>query len=181
MQKLPRFGPKGNSYDSASESQAIDKLQEFLSRHKKTKKSIGISLGNCVEIIEDKSGIKSSFGYTINSKLYIFPEEALFLIGKGTLEIDVNHENFVKDSGVDIEKYWIYGFLRREGVVLKRDKDSMRSLLSNSNTNGDFLIQKSGQTLSIKKPVEKLQVSDKIVVISDLSNPSLLRIEEFEP
>ncbi|CAG9330946.1 unnamed protein product [Blepharisma stoltei] len=186
MQRLPRFGQKGNYYDEELERKGIEKLEEFLKREKKCKKAIGTVIGNfeAVEVIEDKAGLRGQYGYIMNGKFYLFPEEALHLIGKGNLIVNDDLGQLIRNCGMNIDCMNCYGFLRREGVCLKRSKENMRNILykaSQEDLCNEFVLNKSGKPLHVKSPSDTLDPNFELVALTSLSNPALLQIQEISP
>lgn len=142
IQKLPKFGAKESTPNPDKEQDALQQLKEFLSRPaRKNKKISGKYLNNLTEVPLNSS-LTHIFGTRYSNHLYLFPEEACYLIDKQNIDVGLSSSEILCSSDISINDYVLYCELKRRGYVVRRRNEE------------DFLIRYldiiSGQP--IKKP-----------------------------
>ncbi|KAK6624352.1 hypothetical protein RUM44_011211 [Polyplax serrata] len=120
----------------------------------------------------------SKVGQRINKKLYAYPEEALYLLESGCLEITYNdvpisiqRAYFVllgSNTGVSVEKYRVYSFLSGLGykVVRHSPQNQVKSFTEKVKVQDEALTSmslrrsNSEPDIEVSKPSKKLKVKD---------------------
>lgn len=120
IQKLPKFGSKESIPNPDKEQDALHKLKEFLSRPaRKNKKTSGKYLNNLTEVPLNSS-LTHIYGTRYANQLYLFPEEACYLIDKQDLDVGLSSSEILCSSDISINDYVLYCDLKHRGYVVRR-------------------------------------------------------------
>ncbi|XP_020781637.1 tRNA-splicing endonuclease subunit Sen54 [Boleophthalmus pectinirostris] len=133
------FMPDGSEEQKQKLEQALEEHWSLISEERVERlgslvKGVWIPEEQIIELQTPAGRFWQTMGFSANGKQYLLPEEALFLMECGNVQvfhqdlpfsIQDGYENFLSSKSITFQQYLVYGHLKRLGyVVLRFDPSS---------------------------------------------------------